>query len=228
MAINADEKLKIGGIQFLSDNDPSLSHNEPIRLREYIQNKGYREIDICDLPIGLWRQYVRDTHADRSYYRVRKHFETINAGAADITARICRSHFLSIEELRDVDAYPIQYPILGEVVNTRALAVYLRLIDLSDIADNRTPYAIWKHVAPRDPTSVMEWDKHRALRQITFAPYQAKQRKILVRGNTCDHEVYAALEDLRDYCQTQFRACLNLIAEIPLNSYENQYGYLFS
>lgn len=219
MAVSTAEKQRILGIQPQSDNDSSIPSDEPIQFREYAQNQGYRKIDVSDIPIGLWCQYVRDTHADRSYYRVIKHFETVNVGVAYSVARICRSHCLSIEELRDPDMYPIQYSVLGEVVNMRALAVYLRLIDLFDLADNRTPYAIWKHVAPRDPTSVMEWDKHRALRQITFAPYQAGQRRILVNGSTNDHEVYAALLDLRDYCQTQFRACIDLIAEIPDKKY---------
>jgi len=134
-------------------------------------------------------------------------------------AQICESHYLDYEVLRDPTKYPMHGSVLGEYVNIRALAIYLRLIDLLDLADNRTPYVIWKFVAPRDPQSIMEWNKHRALRQVTFPPYQRGQRRILVDGSTSDHEVYAALEDLREYCEKQFRGCKDLLAEMPDQRY---------
>ena len=88
---------------------------------------------------------------------------------------ICESHCLDYEVLRDQMKYPPQGAVLGEVVNIRALAIYLRLTDMLDLADNRAPYTIWKFVAPRSPQSVMEWNKHRSLRRVTFPHYQKGQ-----------------------------------------------------
>lgn len=79
-----------------------------------------------------------------------------------------------------------------------------------DLAEDRTPYIIWKFVAPRDPRSKMEWDKHRALRPITSSNY-LQGRMILVDGRTDNHEVYAALEDLRIYCEQQLKGCNDLL-----------------
>ncbi|MCH8252140.1 MAG: ATP-binding protein, partial [Planctomycetes bacterium] len=103
--------------------------------------------------------------------------------------------------------------MLGEVVNLRALSVYVRLVDLLDIADDRTPYALWKFVAPRDPTAKMEWAKHAALQPITCPKYQSG-RIILVDGGTDNHEVYAALEDLRIWCEDQLRGCNDTLARM--------------
>jgi hypothetical protein len=102
---------------------------------------------------------------------------------------------------------------MREGVNLRALAVYLRLIDLLDLAEDRTPYVIWKFVAPRNARSKMAWDKHRALRAVTCPRYQ-DGRVIRVDGSTDNHEVYAALEDLRIWCEKQFKGCNDILARM--------------
>jgi hypothetical protein len=193
---------------------PSLD-NERARFFNFARERGCTfEKDGVDPPIDLWRDYVRQTHAIRSAERVRKYFETIDTGVALRLSSICESHCLDYEVLRDPVKYPTQGSVLGEVVNIRALAVYLRLADMLDLSDDRTPYAIWKFVSPQDTQSVMEWNKHRVLRRVTFPDYQKGQRCILVDGSTNDHEVHAALEDLRDYCEKQLRGCKDLLAEM--------------
>lgn len=165
------------------------------------------------IPIEVWREYVRQTHAFRSGERVRRFFDPIDPGIADASSRICIGHWLDFEDLEDYRSYPADFSLLRETVNLRALTVYLRLIDLLDLADDRTPYVIWKFVAPRDPRSKMEWAKHRALRPVTCPPYQVG-RIIRVDGSTDDHEVYAALEDLRIWCGDQLRGCNDLLARM--------------
>ena len=168
---------------------------------------------VKEIPIEMWREYVRQTHAFRSGERVRRFFEPIDQGIADASSRICIGHWLNFEDLEDYRSYPPDFSVLRETVNLRALTVYLRLIDLLDLADDRTPYIIWKFVAPREPRSTMEWAKHRALRSVTCPPYQAG-RIIRVDGSTDDHEVYAALEDLRIWCGEQLRGCNDLLARM--------------
>src|SRR4030042_2704846 len=117
---------------------------------------------IKEIPIDMWREYVRQTHAFRSGERVRRFFDPIDPGIADASSRICIGHSLTFEDLEDYRSYPPDFSVLRETVNLRALTVYLRLIDLLDLADDRPPYVVWKFVAPRDPRSKMEWAKHRA------------------------------------------------------------------
>lgn len=165
------------------------------------------------MPIESWREYLRETHADRSAERVRRFFEPIDGGVADAGARVCAGHQMGFEELRDDHAYPVNFSVLRQPVNLRALAIYVRLADLLDLAEDRTPYVIWKFVAPRDSRSKLEWNKHRALREVTCSEYQAG-RIVVVDGSTDDHEVFAALEDLHGWCDAQLRGCMDLLAQM--------------
>ncbi|MCJ7791913.1 MAG: ATP-binding protein [Dehalococcoidia bacterium] len=216
-----DEQYK----QKLMSRGPEADKNvdeDRRRLRLFLANLG-KEVSvdsaIGDLDMDTWREFVRRTHAQRSSDRVRSHFETIDTGVAIRLAQLCQSHGDDCEKLRDQSLYPLRCSVLGEVVNIRALAVYLRLSDLFDLADNRTPYAIWKYVAPTDPRSVSEWDKHRAIRQVTFPLYPGNVRHVLVDGSTDDNELYAELEDLGGYCQKELKLGLDILSEMPDSKY---------
>ncbi len=168
--------------------------------------------NIDDIDFGVWQDYIRQTHAIRSSIRTKYYFESIDTGVAESIMRICRSHSLNLEELSD-PLYPTTFSVLREEVNLRALAVYLRLIDLFDFAQDRTPYVLWEYVAPRNPLSSMEWAKHRSLQPIT-CPNYLDGRSIRVDGSTSDHEVFAALEDLCQYCETQLKGCNDVLSRM--------------
>jgi hypothetical protein len=165
------------------------------------------------IDINVWRDYVRDTHALRSGVRIQNYFSHIDRGIGEAVSRACIGHSLELEELTDYRSYPVDFSVLRETVNLRALTVYLRLVDLFDIAEDRTPYAIWKFVQPRGSRSQMEWKKHRALQPITCPPY-LDGRIVRVDGSTGDFNVYAALEDLRAYCVGQFAGCRDVLARM--------------
>ena len=197
-------------------DDFCLLPDESERLLRFARDEGVEVDDQGrprDIAVERWREYVRQTHADRSGERVRGFFEPIDGGLADAGARVCLGHWLDFEELEDFRSYPVSFPVLREQANLRALATYVRLVDLFDLAEDRTPYVVWKFVTPRDPKSRMEWAKHRALRPITCSQYQ-KGRAVQVYGSTNDHEVFAALEDLHLYCDKQLRACNDLLARM--------------
>ncbi len=219
MAISESEKQFIlsGKLpEGYKQDDLWILPNERDRIKEFaikerlgLNAEGYIE----NISIELWREYVRQTHAFRSGERVRRFFQQIDGGIADSASRICEGHWLDFNELEDDKLYPYNFSILRESANLRALSIYTRLIDLLDLAEDRTPYVIWKFVAPRNPDSKMEWAKHRSLRPITCPPYQTG-RIIQVDGSTDDHEVYAALEDMRIYCQAQLRGCNDILARM--------------
>jgi len=165
-----------------------------------------------DLPLPIWQEYVRQTHARRSAERAREHFRRMDSGVAEAVMRVCQSHSLNFEELRD-PLYPTAFSVLREEVNLRALSLYLRLIDLFDLAQDRTPYVLWKFVAPRSPLSSLEWAKHRSLQPITCPTY-LEGRCIRVDGSTADHEVFAALEDLRQYCELELKGCNDVLSRM--------------
>lgn len=221
MAVDEPYKQRLMSGISITETDKCIEE-ERKRLRLFMTGDGYEVAEdsvVRDLDINIWREFVRRTHTQRSSDRVRSHFETIDRGVAIRLAQICQSHGEDCDKLRDNDLYPLRCSVLGEVVNLRAIAIYLRLCDLFDLADNRTPYAIWKYVAPSDPRSVSEWDKHRAIRQVTFPLYPGNVRHILVDGSTDDNELYTELEDLEDYCRKEFRLCLDILSEMPEGKY---------
>jgi len=219
MAVNEPQKRYIvtgNPLEGAKTEDSCVLPDERHRFIEFAR-KQQLAIDadghVKEIPIEIWREYVRQTHASRSAERVRRFFDPIDGGVADAASRVCQGHSKDFEDLENYSLYPADYSMLSETVNLRALAVYLRLVDLLDLAEDRTPYVIWKFVAPRDPRSKMEWAKHRALRPVTCRPY-LQGRVIQVDGSTDDHEVYAALEDLRIWCEEQLRGCNDLLARM--------------
>ena len=219
MAVSEPEKEYIitGKTPYGSREDELwILPDERTRLKKFAKEQRLPLDDsgFCDsMPIEIWREYVRQTHAFRSGERVRRYFQQYDSGVAEAVARVCIGHWLDFEKLQDHNDYPTDFAILREPVNLRALAIYVRLIDLLDLADDRTPYVIWKFVAPRNPGSEMEWKKHRSLQPITPVAYQ-EGRLLRVDGSTEDHEVYAALEDLKRWVDDQFRGCNDLLARM--------------
>lgn len=163
---------------------------------------------------ALVRLYIRRTHAWRSGVRARNFFLTAGSSVPQAVELICQGHWLAFSDLDDEMRFSSQFSVLGYTVNLRAVALYVRLVDLFDIADDRTPYAVWRFVAPEDPTSAMEWQKHRALSPVTFPPYD-DGRCVRFDGRTADPEVWAELEDLRRYCEQQIAGCIDLLARHP-------------
>lgn len=219
MAVNEVEKSYIltGDLpKGCSEDEIHLLANERDTFRKFakkhrleLDEKGFTK----GMPLETWREYVRETHAARSGVRVKKYFEKIDGGVAEGCSRLCEGHYLNFEQLDDHNAYPADFSVLSKSVNLRACTIYVRLIDLLDLAEDRTPYVIWKFVAPRDLKSKMEWEKHRALRPVTCPQFQ-EGRVIRVDGSTADHEVYAALEDLKQWCEDQLRGCNNILARM--------------
>jgi len=173
MAVSEPEKQFIltgAGPENTNSGDLWILPDEGERLARF--RRDHQLSPDADTPIERWREYVRTTHAFRSAERVRRFFVPIDGGVADAASRACEGHWIDFEKLQDYRSYPPDLGCLGETINLRAVTVYLRLIDVLDLAEDRTPYVIWKFVAPRDPQSRMEWQKHRALRPVTCPPYQ--------------------------------------------------------
>lgn len=219
MAVSEQEKQYILNSE-LSDGtnveDLWILSDERNRLMQFTKEQNLKmnsDGHFDQFPIEMWREYVRQTHALRSSERIKRFFSKIDGGIADAASRVCAGHWITFNDLQNYNLYPPNFSVLHETINLCALAVYLRLVDLLDLGDDRTPYIIWKFVAPRDPRSKMEWEKHLALRPVTCPEYQ-NGRIIIVDGSTNNHEVYAALEDLRILCENELRGCNDTLSRM--------------
>jgi len=194
-----------------SRSNYALLPDEHNKFLSFLTEKNLKKADPVEL--STWQEYVRQTHALRSGERVRKYFDKMHPGLGEACSRVCEAHWLDFKYLEDNITYPLNFAIFNENANLKSLSVYLRLIDLLDISQERTPYVIWKYVAPENSRSKMEWDKHRSIHSISSSPYQ-DGRIIQIEGATKDNAVYASLMDLKSYCNEQLKGCNDLLHRI--------------
>ncbi|QNN41117.1 HD domain-containing protein [Pedobacter roseus] len=209
MAVSEDEKESICSGK-KTENHIHLLDDEALRFKEFCKNKN---IEADKITISDWQEYVRLTHAFRSGKRIKQYFGSISSGIAEFGARICEGHWLDFDIIDDYTSYPTDASIHLEIVNVKALTIYVRLVDLLDLGEDRTPFILWKFVAPRNNFSKLEWAKHRALQPVTFPKYQLS-RLIQVDGSTNDQNVYMSILDLKRYVDMQFRQCQDILNRI--------------
>lgn len=188
----------------------NLLDDEHKKFIEFCKRKNVSPKEIAH---SDWQDYVRLTHAARSGKRIKSFFEKINQGIGEFASRICEGHYLDFDVIEDHTSYPTDCSLNLDIVNVKAITVYVRLIDLLDIGEDRTPYILWKFVSPRNKFSKLEWSKHRAIQPVTFPKYQAG-RYIQVDAGTEDINVYMSIMDLKRYVDEQFRGCSNILNRI--------------
>ncbi|MDP2996378.1 MAG: ATP-binding protein [Bryobacterales bacterium] len=189
-----------------------LLPDEPSAALDFVSDAGLMGIS----DDAAWRNYLRHTHGLRSGARLRHHFEPLSSVFADAVARVAEGHTLELRELRDPDRYPIAHSVFGDKVNIAGLTAYVRIVDLLDIGDDRTPYALWEFVAPLNPLSRLEWQKHRALSPISVTDGPTI-RQIVISGRTNDAAVFTALADLQSWVDGQFAEAIALLRMMPPN-----------
>ncbi len=211
MAVSEEEKAYIlTGCNEATSSTVNLLDDEKNRINEFCKTKN---IELGKIELEDWREYVRLTHAFRSGKRIKKYFDPISSGVGDFASRICEGHWLNFDIIDDYISYPTDASIHREIVNVKALTIYVRLVDLLDLGEDRTPFILWKFVAPRNQFSKLEWAKHRALQSVTFPQYQLA-RYIQVEGSTDDQNVYMGIMDLKRYVDDQFRQCSDILNRI--------------
>jgi len=212
MAVSEDEKLYIttGKLSIGKTlNDFALIENEKYLWKSYAALKkintdtnGYI-IDPNELSKEIWREYVRNTHAQRSKYKTIKHFNNDESVFGNVVGEICASHW---SQITDIILLKKSKSVLFESVNIQALAVYIRFIDLLDFGKNRTPYSLWKFINPNNIFSLNEWKKHLALEDIIITKnVEQNIVNLIVQGSTNDHKVYASLKDMENWVRIQIK-----------------------
>jgi hypothetical protein len=156
------------------------------------------------------RLYVRETHARRSAARARRFFEHQSA-VGEALAHLCEGHWHDFGVLDDPKRFPREYEVAGMSANLLALTLQVRLMDLFHITDDRTPWALWRFVSPKEQRAKEAWAKHRAVHGVSVSDFPPG-RAIRVQGTTEDEEVWSSLQDLRRYCDRQVKGTLELSA----------------
>ena len=194
MAISRDEQERIKRLTSSNHQDPSLLPDEKNLLDHFIISNQNLSIEDSE----FWTKYIRDTHQVRAKHRIINYFEDKDYTLGRIVGDVSEGHGLNIEEIMKYDG---SESVCGQLVNTKCIAIYVRTIDLLDIAKDRTPYSLWKFVNPVDNTSNLEWKKHLTLNSISVS--SGHMKIVHIHGETADHQVYYALQDMHKYVSSQ-------------------------
>jgi hypothetical protein len=193
--------------EFLQFKKHLLSHqqiNDEIesanKMGEFTKTELLREHFISD--------YIRSTHADRLKDTIKRDWNgKILYHDADMTIEfldLCRSHCEDAMSLINMD-----YTYLSGKVCLPLLGVILRLADILDFDSKRTPSVLFSHLYVRNPVSIMEWNKHRAVESWmindNIISFQAK----------CTHPaIEASIHDFCDIIDNELKLCNNILGEI--------------
>ena len=223
MSISDREKEYILTGKILHDNSEDLFiQNEHSSFLSYISKIGIKKVDnkSDEIPIEVWRNYIRETHAWRSAERIKKIIENKNIILSKVISDICIGHVIDFEYLEDETLYPTNASLIGEIVNVKAITIYLRIIDMFDFSTDRAPYILWKFISPiKDDISKIEWDKNIALQPVAFLS-NIKGRIIQIDGMTKNHEVYEYLMDFKSWCEDEFRKCVDILDRMQNTKYQ--------
>lgn len=159
----------------------------------------------------LITEFIRQSHAYRAREIIEKDWNgKILYHDADLTvefAQICCSHDEDALTLLDLD----RNYLCAE--NTFAclplIGVILRLADILDFDAKRTPTILYSHLYVRNPVSLNEWNKHRAVEAWEINPD-------LIQFNAkCQHPaIEATVHQFCDLIDHELSVCNNVISTI--------------
>lgn len=159
----------------------------------------------------LLTDFIRQTHAERAREIIEKYWnEQIMYRETDLTvelANICHSHNEDAFKLLDFDKnYPCGnnsyacLPLIG---------VILRLADILDFDAKRTPLVLYSHLYVRNPVSIKEWGKHRAIENWEINP------NIIQYSAKCTHPaIEASIHEFCDLIDRELSICNNIISTV--------------
>jgi len=157
----------------------------------------------------LLTNFIRQTHAERSIEIIEKYWnEKIRYRDTDLTvdlANICQSHNEDALKLLEFEKY---YPCGNNTyVCLPLLGIILRLADILDFDAKRTPLILYSHLYVRNPVSVKEWEKHRAIENWDI------NSNIIQFNAKCTHPaIEASIHEFCNIIDRELSLCNNIIS----------------
>ena len=209
MLINSDEKCAI--ILGEKSSNVKLLKDESDKWKNFKKERNItKEISDND-----WQDYARITHAERSNIKVITFFERYpeQLKLGKLIGRVCNSH--TWEKYRILQLSNC-YNLNNDRINEQVLSVYLRLIDLLDISEDRTPHYLESFINPKNSYSKMEWMKHKSINPIDF-DIKENIVTIFIHGETEDQNIYRNTLDLISFVEKQVQETNEIL------KYQNKY-----
>lgn len=164
-------------------------------------------------------EFIRQTHANRAREIIAKDWDgLIKFRDTDLTvefAQICFSHNEDALSLLEMD---FNY-LCGESIYAclPLIGVILRLADILDFDAKRTPQILFSHLYVRNPISLKEWNKHRAVEAWEIKP------ELIQFSAKCTHPaIEASIHEFCNLIDHELSVCNNIISSI--NEFNNHQG----
>jgi len=189
---------------------------QEIIYRFIIQGKNSQADNIKAFLIS---EFIRQTHAERARDIIDRDWNgEIRFRDSDLTvelAQICYSHNEDALKLLDLEknhlcAIDISacLPLIGAI---------LRLADILDFDSKRTPAILFSHLYVRNPVSLLEWNKHRAIEAWEIKP------EIIQFSAKCTHPaIEASIHQFCNFIDHELSICNNIVSS--LNEYNANKG----
>jgi hypothetical protein len=173
----------------------------------------------------LLSEYIRTTHAQRAKIIIAKEWKNrVKYRDTDLThalAQLCFSHNEDSMALLKLDA---SY-LCGEDITTNLqfVGLILRFADLLDFDAKRTPSVLFSHLTVRNPLSLAEWQKHRAVQAWKIT------KDDITFSAKCNHPaIEASIRKFCDYIDDELKNCGIILAKMPESIGTNSNPYKIS
>jgi len=187
-------------------------------IEQLIKQEKYSNVDT--IKAYLITEFIRKSHAERAREIIEKDWNRkIRYHDTDLTvdfAQICYSHnddaLFLLELEKDylcAENTTACLPLIG---------VILRLCDILDFDAKRTPAILFSNLFVRDPISLKEWNKHRAIKA-----WEINTEKIQFNAK-CNHPaIEASIHKFCDLIDRELSVCNNVILNLnEFNNYKNR------
>lgn len=161
-------------------------------------------------------EYLRKSHGDRSEAIVNRLYSDSDLLAASghnlsqILGRICVSHVWPAGQITDQAGFRVDEAVGTYTVNVRYLALILRLADILDFDQDRTPSSLLRTIHFSSPISITEWAKHRSVTGWEINPNRIRFTL------QCEHPSYQrAANEFMDWIDLELAEANRIVGDFP-------------
>lgn len=169
----------------------------------------------------LITEFIRKTHTERARDIIEKDWNNkIVYRDTDLTsefAAICFSHNESAFSTLDFDN---NYLCAEDTYACLSLvAIILRVADILDFDAKRTPEVLFSHLYVREPISIKEWSKHRAVKSWVITP------ELIQFSAKCTHPaIEASIHQFCDIIDNELSICNNVLSSLNESNASKRQG----
>ena len=226
-----EEWNKCFDIIYLTTDYKNANYNE---FKNFCESQNYKVEDVialysngkitkADQLKDFWiSEFIRKTHANRARKIIEEHWNNrIKYHDVNLTSdfsMLCYSHNESISFLSDLDAELL----CGQdtYVSLPFVAAILRLADILDFDAKRTPSILFSQLNVKDPISIKEWQKHRAIQA-----WEIKQGYICFHAKCSHPAIEATIKEFFDLIDKELVSSKAVISDVTLYSKNNKKPY---